>query len=274
MIKAGVIGWPVKHSLSPQLHGWWLKQYGIAGEYQSYPVEPGTLREFIGSLKNNGFKGVNVTVPHKQEVLQYLDRLTPVAQGIGAVNTVVVEVDGTLLGDNTDAYGFITSLKAEAPGFNPALPAIVLGAGGAARAIVASLQNAGVRNLILINRTREHAQELAHSLGVTAYIAGWNDLPTLLPQAGLLVNTTVLGMAGQPPLEIDPAGLGKGAVVFDLIYNPLETPLLRAARIQGNTALNGLGMLLHQAVPGFEYWFGKRPEVMLEQRRSLEALLK
>lgn len=274
MIRAGVIGWPIKHSLSPQLHGWWLKKYGIAGEYQSYPVEPGRLGEFVHALRSEGFKGINVTVPHKQEVLQYLDELTPTARRIGAVNTVVVQDNGTLLGDNTDAYGFITSLRAEAPGFNPALPAVVLGAGGAARAIVASLADAGITKLTLVNRTRSHAEELAHDLGVDAHIASWEELPALLVPAGLLVNTTVLGMSGQPPLDIDLAPLGKQAVVFDLIYNPLETALIKAARMQGNAALNGLGMLLHQAVPGFEYWFGQRPEVVLEQRQVLEALLK
>lgn len=272
-IKAGVIGWPIKHSLSPHLHGWWLKHYGINGSYAAYPVEPENLPEFISTLSAQGFAGVNVTVPHKQAVLKLMDELTPVARRIGAVNTVVVQPDGTLLGDNTDGQGFLAALQAELPQWQKDQPAIVLGAGGAARAVVDSLYGAGVSQISLINRTHDNAARLAHDLKVPAQLYGWKDLPALLPTCGLIVNTSVLGMTGHPPLDLALEGINPKAVVFDLIYNPLKTGLMAAAEKQGIPAINGLGMLLHQAAPGFAYWFGQTPRVMPEQRMAIEAFL-
>lgn len=273
MKKAGVIGWPIKHSLSPQLHGWWLRHYGIEGSYESFPVEPGQLENFLKNLQAGGFSGINVTVPHKQAVIPFLHELSPTAQRIGAVNTIVVRPDGSLFGDSTDGYGFITSLQEEAPLWQTDKPAMVLGAGGAARAVVDALYGAGVSELHIINRTRDHAEALAKDLRVPVRLHNWEAAPTLLGQMGLVINTTLLGMSGQPEIKLSLAGLAKDAVVFDLIYNPLETALLRQARLQGNTGLNGLGMLLHQAAPGFTYWFGTTPQVMPEQRASLEAIL-
>lgn len=274
MIKAGVIGWPIKHSLSPHLHGWWLKHYGIEGSYEAIPVEPDNLAEFIGSLAANGFKGVNVTVPHKQAVIPLLQEISPVAARMGAVNTIVVRDDGSLYGDNTDGHGFMAALADEAPSWNRSKPAVVLGAGGAARAVIDSLYGAGVPVIHIVNRTRDKAEQLARDLKVSAHFHDWHLPPALLPQAGLLVNTTVLGMSGQPPLDLSLEGLPQEAVVYDLVYNPLETWLVRNAKAQGHVAMGGLGMLLQQAVPGFSYWFGTTPHVMPEQRAMLEALLK
>ncbi len=274
MIKAGVIGWPIKHSLSPHLHGWWLKHYGIEGSYEAIPVEPDKLPEFITSLVTNGFKGINVTVPHKQAVIPLLQELSPNAARIGAVNTIVVRDDGSLFGDNTDGYGFTTALEEAASNWQRNKPAVVLGAGGAARAVIDSLYGAGVPVIHIVNRTRDNAAQLAQDLKVPARLHDWNTAGHLLSQAGLLVNTTLLGMSGQAPLDLSLDELAKEAVVYDLVYNPYETWLVKAARERGNVAFNGLGMLLHQAVPGFTYWFGQTPHVMPEQKALLEAMLK
>ncbi len=273
MIKAGVIGWPIKHTLSPHLHGWWLGHYAIDGSYEAYPVEPAELKDFVYQLHPAGFAGVNVTVPHKQAVVPFMSELSDTAARMGAVNTIVVQKDGRLFGDNTDGYGFITSLREELPEWNTQRPAVVLGAGGAARAVVDTLYGAGVPEIHIINRTRENAAKLATDLKVPARLHDWEHAPAILAQCGLLVNTTVLGMAGQPPLDLPLETLAPDAVVYDLIYNPLETWLVRSAKERGNAASGGLGMLLHQAVPGFASWFGRTPHVMPEQRKAIEALL-
>ena len=260
---AGVIGWPVSHSRSPRLHGYWLEKHGIDGAYVPLAVPPERLEDAIRALPALGFRGANVTVPHKEAAARIVDRIDPVAKRIGAVNTIVVGEDGLLEGRNTDAYGLITNLRQGAPGWRPESgPALVLGAGGAARAVVAALVAAGVPEVRLHNRTAAKAEALARDIGGPVRVVG----EPALSGAALLVNTTTLGMAGQPPLDLDLAGLPRGAVVTDIVYTPLITPLLAAARARGNPIVDGLGMLLHQAVPGFEAWFGVRPEVTNELR--------
>jgi len=260
---AGVIGWPVGHSRSPRLHGYWLEQYGIDGAYVPLAVPPERIEDAIRALPALGFRGANVTVPHKEAALRIVDRVDPVARRIGAVNTIVVGEDGRLEGRNTDAYGFITNLRQGAPEWRPAAgPALVLGAGGAARAVVAALVDAGVPEIRLYNRTVAKAEALARDVGGPIRVVTEPEPAG----AALLVNTTTLGMAGQPPLDLDLATLAPEAVVTDIVYTPLITPLLAAARARGNVVVDGLGMLLHQAVPGFEAWFGVRPEVTGELR--------
>ncbi len=261
-IKAGVMGWPVDHSRSPAVHGYWLKTYGIHGTYERLPVRPEGLAAALRSLADDGYAGVNLTVPHKVAAMTIVDELSPEALRIGAVNTIFVTPQGRLKATNTDAYGFITNLKNSAPRFDPKLgPAIVLGAGGAARAICIALEDAGVPEVCIINRTIERAELLARDLRKSAVVAPWADRATRLKNASLVVNTTSLGMKGQAPLEIDLDHLPPEATVTDIVYVPLETPLLAAARLRGNPVVDGLGMLLYQAQLGFEGWFGKRPEV-------------
>ncbi len=258
---AGVMGWPVEHSLSPRLHGYWLEQYGIDGAYVPLAVQPDDLPTAVAALPALGFRGVNLTLPHKERALRLCHETDDLTQRIGAVNTIVVR-DGRLVGSNSDAFGFLENLKEGAPDWRAtAAPAVVLGAGGASRAVVAALVDAGVPELRLVNRTRERAEALAVSLGGPTTVHGWDRREAALAEAGLLVNTTTLGMAGQPSLDLDLGALPAGAVVTDIVYTPLMTPLLRAARARGNPVVDGLGMLLHQARPGFEAWYGVRPEV-------------
>ncbi|MGE3475448.1 MAG: shikimate dehydrogenase [Rhodospirillaceae bacterium] len=262
-IKAGIMGWPVDHSRSPALHEFWLKNYGIEGSYVRLPVPPESLGAAIGELHEKGFSGVNLTVPHKETALSFLTGITNEARQIGAVNTIFLTADGKTLGTNTDAYGFITNLRAEAPTWTPdAGPAVVLGAGGAARAVCFALQDAGVSEIRLVNRTARRAESLALEMGPRRIKPQpWENMKEALDGAALLVNTTTLGMKGQPALEIDLAPLPPTAVVNDIVYVPLETPLLAAARTRKNPAVDGLGMLLYQAQPAFAGWFGVRPEV-------------
>ncbi|HEX2113803.1 MAG TPA: shikimate dehydrogenase [Alphaproteobacteria bacterium] len=267
---AGVVGWPVKHSRSPRLHGFWLQKYQIDGAYVPLAVAPNNLAAALRALPALGLAGVNVTVPHKELALTAVDEVDPLARRIGAVNTVVVRPDGSLHGSNTDAFGFIESIRASAPGWAAAkAPAVIIGAGGAARAVIVALLEEGVRTVRVANRTKERAVRLAEEFGVKAY--DWGDWKSALDGAGLLVNTTTQGMAGQPALDIDLASLPTGAVVNDIVYVPLETPLLAAARQRGNPVVDGLGMLLHQARPGFRAWFGVDPEVTPELRAHVAA---
>jgi shikimate dehydrogenase len=274
---AGVMGWPVGHSLSPRLHGFWLRQHRIDGAYVPLAVEPANLARALRALPALGFRGANLTIPHKEPALALVDRITPTAERIGAVNTVVVTPDG-LLGDNTDGYGFMENLAAGAPGWRAADgPAVLLGAGGAARAIAVALIDARAPELRLINRTPARAEALAGQLADTARqhgaalaVLSWQARDALAG-ASLLVNTTSLGMTGQPPLEIDLRGLPRGALVTDIVYSPLETGLLAAARASGHAVVDGLGMLLHQARPGFRAWFGVEPEVSEALRASVLA---
>ena len=265
-IRAGVMGWPISHSLSPRLHGFWLEQYGINGTYEAIPVEPDDFAKTLRRLADDGFAGVNITVPHKEAALDAVDAVDYMARRLGAVNTVVVGADGRLMGSNTDGFGFMENLHAGAPDWKAdAGAAVVLGAGGAARAIVAALMDAGVSEIRLINRTRERAVKLADDLDGRVRLGpvgifDWGDRGLALSEAALLVNTTTLGMAGQSPLEIDLAKLPTDAVVSDIVYTPLETDLLAQARRRGNVCVDGIGMLLHQARPGFAGWFGPVPD--------------
>jgi len=264
---AGVFGWPVTHSRSPRLHGYWLAKYGIDGAYLPFSTHPGALETAIRALPSLGFRGANVTLPHKEPALGLVDEATARAQRIGAVNTIVIGENGVIHGDNTDGFGFLAHLKASAPKWRTAHgDAAVLGAGGAARAVVVALLDAGVPRVILTNRTERRAEDLARDIGGDIEVVAWSERATALKTAGLLVNTTQLGQAGQPPLEIDLKHLPKEAVVDDIVYVPMETALLAAAKARGNQTVDGLGMLLHQARPGFAAWFGVEPEVTPELR--------
>ena len=262
MKKAFVIGHPIAHSRSPLIHGYWLNKYGIEGSYERIDVAPGQLVSFIRTLEANGFGGGNVTIPHKQAVMPLCFHVDANARAIAAVNTL--ELKGSkLFGYNTDGIGFLSNLDQRIPDWKVACAtkhALVLGAGGAARAVVHALSEAGFR-IAVVNRTFDTAQALALAFDKHAAARRWSEIRGLMADVDLLVNTTSLGMKGQPALDIDLSPLPKGAIVNDLVYVPLETELLRRARERGLTAVDGLGMLLHQAVPGFERWFGVRPEV-------------
>jgi shikimate dehydrogenase len=267
---AGVIGAPVAHSRSPALHGHWLARYGIRGFYVPLHVAPGDLAAALALLPKLGFVGANVTLPHKEAALALADEASERARAIGAANTLVFGPGGRVFADNTDGVGFLANLEAGAPDWRAANgPALVLGAGGAARAVVQALIGAGVPEIRLANRTAERAEALAAAFGAKVKVIPWAEAESALAGAGLLVNTTSLGMSGQAPLVFSLAALAPGAVVNDLVYNPLETELLKAARARGALAVDGLGMLLHQAAPGFEAWFGRKPEVDAALRQAV-----
>lgn len=268
---ACVIGWPVEHSRSPIIHRYWLKTYGIEGDYIRHPVSPEAIDGFLRGFATGAFVGANVTVPHKEAAFAAVDRADAVATALGAVNTLWLE-DGRLIGGNTDAPGFLANLDQNAPGYDQkAGPAIVLGAGGAARAVIWALKSRGFAPIHVVNRTRERAEALAERFGPGVVAVGWDAVPALLPSATLLVNTTSLGMQGEAPLEIDLSPADPALLVTDIVYVPLETPLLRIARACGLATVDGLGMLLHQAAPGFERWFGKWPDVTPELRQLVLA---
>ncbi|MGD9920345.1 MAG: shikimate dehydrogenase [Pseudorhodoplanes sp.] len=271
---AGVIGWPVAQSRSPVLHGHWLSQYGIRGAYLPLPVQPDRLPDAIRGLPALGFSGCNVTIPHKPGVLKLVDRVDPVAARIGAVNTVVVQDDGTLSGFNTDAYGFLASLRDARPDFRAGTgPIVILGAGGAARAVAVALLDDGATDIRLTNRTQDRAQELARIDPSRIHVIDWARRHDALDGAALVVNSTSQGMVGYPPLDLSLDALPATAMVSDIVYNPLETELLAAARRRGNAAVDGLGMLLHQAVPAFEAFYGVRPNVSKALRQAVAATL-
>ena len=275
IITAGVIGDPISHSLSPRLHGYWLKEYGIDGNYNAFHVTPEDLPTFVKTLGQNSISGINVTVPHKEHVMGFLDIVDDKAERIGAVNTIFRGEDGSLVGTNTDGYGYLMHLKSVATGWNAKNgPAVVLGAGGAARAVLVSLLDDGIPEIRLCNRTMSRAEKLADDLNDPRIkVVSWDDRETILDDCSLLTNVTTLGMTGQKPLEIELSNLPQSAVVYDIVYNPLETDLLRKARLNGNQTVDGLGMLLHQAAPGFEKWFGVMPDVDEGLRNHLlEAL--
>jgi shikimate dehydrogenase len=266
------VGWPVAHSLSPRLHGHWLLRYGIDGAYVPLPVPPERLAQGLSALPALGFAGVNLTIPHKKTAVSLVHRLSPRAKRIGAVNTVVVEADGMLSGDNTDGFGFVAALlESQAGWVAEAGPAVVLGAGGAARAVVVALLDAGVPEVRLLNRTAARASALADDLDGSVHAADWNARAAVLDGAALLVNTTSLGMRGQPPLDLMLDALPRTALVTDVVYTPLMTPLLALAQARGNPVVDGLGMLLHQARPGFRAWFGVDPEVDDDLRAVVAA---
>lgn len=259
---AGVIGSPIAHSRSPRLHGYWLRRYGLPGYYIPMDVPEARLEDTLRLLPELGFVGLNVTIPYKERVLRIADLVTDRATLIGAANTLIFRQDGKIHADNTDGYGFMENLRQTAPDWAPeAGPALVFGAGGAARAVLASLIEVGVPQIILTNRTRHRAEDLAQELGSRVRVIDWVQAGNALEDAATVVNTTSLGMVGKPEFRVPLDGLQPGALVTDLVYTPLETRLLRVATERGCTVVDGLGMLLHQAVPGFERWFGMRPEV-------------
>lgn len=274
---AGIMGWPVTHSRSPLLHGFWVNETGVDGAYLPLPVRPEHIGEALRALPILGFRGCNLTIPHKQAALSVVDRVDPLARRIGAVNTVIVAADGTLEARNTDGFGFRESLREAVPAWNPASgPAVVLGAGGSARAIVAALADAGVEEIRIVNRTLTRAETVARDLAAaTARITvhPWKEAGVVQREAGLLVNATSLGMEGQQPLVLDLSALPLSAPVVDIVYVPLETPLLAAARRRGNPVVDGLGMLLHQGRPGFAAWFGVPVRITPELRAVIASSL-
>lgn len=264
---AGVIGWPVAHSLSPRLHGFWLDRYGIDGAYVPLPVRPAVIARSIRGLADLGFAGANVTLPHKEAAVAAVDSVSEQARRIGAVNTVIVHADNGLHGDNTDGYGFLENLRSGAPDWQPSSgPAMLLGAGGAARAVCVALLDAGVPEVRLSNRNADRALALARVTGGPVSVLPWERTADALADCAMLVNATSLGMAGHPALPLSLERLPATAVVTDLVYTPLKTALLGAAERRGNLTVDGLGMLLHQARPGFAAWFGIEPTVTAELR--------
>jgi shikimate dehydrogenase len=273
-VLAGVMGWPITHSRSPVIHGHWIEQMGLRGNYVPLAVNPAHLADALEGLSELGFAGCNLTLPHKVDALPFVHHIDHVAQHIGAVNTVIVQADGSLSGTNTDAFGYIQSLReSQADWLAHSGPAVVLGAGGAARAIVWALADAGVKEIRLLNRSPEKAQAMAAQFGSPVHAFDWSQRHAALTDAALLVNTTTQGMQGQPALDIDISALPTRAVVSDIVYTPLETDLLLRAKLRGNPVVNGLGMLLHQARPGFAAWFGVMPEVTPDLWRKVLATL-
>lgn len=267
---AGVIGSPIAHSRSPALHGYWLKRYGLRGHYVPLDIAQSDLAEALRVLPRIGFVGANVTIPHKETVLALADIVTDRAALIGAANTLIFRKDGKIHADNTDGIGFVANLRQSAPHWVPGSgPAAVFGAGGAARAVVAALVEAGVPEIRLANRTRPRADQLRSDLGARVVVADWVQAGNMLDGAALVVNTTSLGMVGKPPFRVPLDALSPRAVVNDLVYAPLMTDFLLAAERTGCTVVDGLGMLLHQAAPGFERWFGRRPEVDAATRTAV-----
>jgi len=269
MIRAGVIGWPVGHSRSPLIHGYWLKRYGIDGSYDRHAVEPGAAAAFVLGMRDRGLAGCNVTLPHKEAVYAAADETLPAARAAGAANTLWFEND-RLIADNTDAAGYLNSLLAAVPSLDLAGKTVaILGAGGAARGIIFALLGAGVGSVFVFNRTHARADAVAAYFGAKVRAHDWADRVTGSREVDLIVNTTALGLAGGEPLDIDVSLLKASCIVSDIVYVPLDTPLLAAARARGLQTVDGLDMLLHQAVPGFEKWFGVRPEVTAELRALL-----
>ena len=271
MKRACVIGWPIEHSRSPLIHGYWLKEYGIEGSYTKQAVKPEDVAAFLGSLAEQGFAGCNVTVPHKEVAFAAAAERDASAVAVKAANTLWLE-GGTLWAANTDTYGYMTHLTSSAPQWkNRDAPVSILGAGGAARAIVYGFLQAGVTQVRLFNRSRDRAELLAKDFGARVKVCDWDQREAQSRDVSVIVNTTALGLKGQGDLGIDFAGFHPECVVSDIVYVPLETGFLREARLKGLATVDGLGMLLHQAVPGFERWFGVRPEVTAELRSIIEA---
>ncbi len=269
---AGVIGSPIAHSKSPLVHGHWLRTLGLPGHYVPMDVSPEKLESALRMLPELGFVGVNITIPYKEKVLEIADLVSDRATLIGAANTLIFRRDGKIHADNTDGYGFVENVKQSVPNWDASLgPAVVLGAGGAARAIIASLIDVGAPEIFLTNRTRLRAERLKEDFGRRVTVVDWVQAGNLLEDAKTVVNTTSLGMVGQPEMRVPLDGFQPGTVVSDLVYTPLETRFLAAARAAGCKTVDGLGMLLHQAVPGFERWFGQRPVVDDALRQAVLA---
>jgi shikimate dehydrogenase len=269
--RAGVVGWPVAHSRSPTIHRYWLKEFGLAGSYERFAVQPAEFREFASEIGRNGLVGANITAPHKETAYLLCDRRTPVADEMGAVNTFWRE-DGRLWGDNTDVAGFLANMDESAPGWaERAKLAVVIGAGGAARAIIYALISRRFERIVVVNRTQARAEALAAQFGSSTKAATWAALPEELAEADVLVNASTLGMVGEPPLALGLSALSDRATVADAVYVPLRTPLIEAARARDLRAVEGLGMLLHQAAPAFARWFGRQPVVTPALRALVET---
>lgn len=273
-LLAGVMGWPVMHSRSPMLHNYWFKEHQLAGTYVPLAIEPGKLGPALRALAPLGFSGCNLTIPHKEAALAIVDEIAPTARKMGAISCVTVRKDGSLAGSNNDGYGYIESLLEAAPDWKAdAGPAVVIGAGGGARAVTMSLAERGAKEIRVINRTFARADKLASDLGGPIKALAWDQRHDALEGAALVVNTTSQGMVGQGVLDLMLDKLPKSAIVSDIVYIPRETPLLAAGRARGNRTVNGLGMLLHQARPAWEAWFGISPKVTREMRAMIEATL-
>ncbi len=266
MIKAGVIGHPIAHSKSPRIHGYWLQHFGIAGEYKAYDIPPAMLKDGVSDLVQQGLRGFNVTLPHKQAIMDLCDDVQDDAQKIGAVNTVVIDAHGRLTGRNTDAFGFSQNLKETLPDFDATgTTALVIGAGGASRAVLYALAKLGVSEIRLANRTFDTARDMADLYRNSgAHAIAWESRQDGIEGADLIINTASLGMTGQPPLDLPLNNMKDGAVVYDIVYAPLITPLLAEAKTRGARIVTGIGMLLHQARPGFAAWYGRTPSVTPE----------
>ena len=274
-LLAGLMGFPVMHSRSPKLHNYWLAQHGLIGAYLPLAIRTEGLRDALRALPALGFSGCNLTIPHKEAALAIVDRVDPVARRIGAMNCVVVAPDGSLEGQNHDAFGFVESIREAQPNWRAdAGPIVVIGAGGGARAVLVSLIDQGAREIRLVNRTAARAAALQRDLGGPITALPWEQREAALSGAAMLINTTNQGMVGAPPLELALDALPPTALVSDIVYIPRETPLLAAARKRGNPTVNGLGMLLHQARPAFRAWFGVMPEATRELRAEIEATIK
>lgn len=270
-LRAAVVGWPIKHSRSPLIHNYWLERHGISERYDKIAIEPDRFPDFVRGLGQSGLRGCNVTIPHKQVAFAMADVRHPEAEAVKAANTLWLD-NGRLHATNTDTYGFMTHLAISSPNWQSGSgPVVLLGAGGATRAIIYGLVAAGVDRIHLTNRTRASAEALASGFGPVVRVFDWSDRSKALQGATCLINTTSLGMVGYPPLDLDISRLSAGATVADIVYVPLETPLLADARRHGLVAVDGLGMLLHQAAPAFENWYGFRPEVTAELRALVVA---
>ncbi len=263
---ACVIGWPVKHSRSPLIHRYWLRKYGLTGDYVARPVRPDEIAAFLAGFAGSGFVGANVTIPHKQAAFRAAARASPVAAALQAANTLWL-VDGAVHADNTDCFGFLANLDEQAPGWDNGGGAVIFGAGGAARAVIYALMERRFDPVIILNRTVARGEALADHFGPPVVAAPLAKVSRFIPQANLFVNTTSAGMDGTPPLAVDWAGADRGAIATDIVYTPLQTPFLAAAADRGLKTIDGLGMLLHQAAPGFQRWFGVRPAVDAALRR-------
>ena len=271
---AGVMGWPVMHSRSPRLHNYWFELYGLAGTYVPLAIKPEGLEKALRALPALGFAGCNLTIPHKEQALRIVDHADARARRIGAISCVTVNADGSLTGTNNDWYGFVENLREAFPGWRAdAGPAVVMGAGGASRAVVDALIHEGAKEIRLINRTRERATSLAAALGGPVTVLDWDQRHKSLEDAALLVNTTSQGRVGNSPLDLALDALPRTAEVCDIVYIPGETPLLKAARERGNRTVNGLGMLLHQGRPAWRSWFDREVEVTAELRALIEATI-
>lgn len=273
-LLAGVMGYPIMHSRSPMLHNYWLDKYGLVGRYLPLAIKVENLEKALRALPALGFAGCNLTMPHKEAALTIVDRLAPNVKAIGAMNCVIVAEDGSLEGHNFEAFGYAESIAQAVPGWDPtAGPVVVLGAGGGSRAVISGLLDRGAPEIRLCNRTRERAETVAGNFGARVTVVPWGERADVMADAAMVVNTTSQGMHGQPALDIGLGNLPAGAIVSDLIYSPLETSFLAAARQRGNRTVNGLGMLLNQARPAFKAWFGVMPEITPELRAAIEATI-